>query len=341
MKRRSTLPLTILLGAAFALVAIRLFDIQFATGDVFPEYSSLRSDPQGSKLLFDGLAGIKAVQVERNFLPLEYLPGGGASILVLGVDPEKLNELYVPLGRAAAGGDRVVIALNLKPGITPKAVKSLDSEWHLKLQSDTDKEHVHRYYFADSPDWRVLDRAGPKVLAVERDLKKGTVAFFAESGDFDNESTLAGDRLRLVLAAIGGNARIVFDEQHLGISAGGSVMEMARRFRLTGLMLGLALVAALFFWRNAAGFPPQSPEPGPGDFLAGRTAQAGLLTLLRRYVPPGELAAACWQEWLSGNRGQVSADRMDRAAGIVRARAGQPLEAAREISLVLRAKGEL
>src|SRR5579872_1288492 len=230
MKRRSVLPLTILLGAAFALVAIRLFDIQFATGDVFPEYSSLRSDPQGSKLLFDGLAGIKTVQVDRNFLPLEYLPGAGATILLLGVDPAKLDELRAPLGRAIAGGDRVVIALNLKTGITPKDVKSLDSDWHLKLQTDADNEHVHRYYFADSPDWRVLDSVGPKVLAVERDLKKGTLAFFAESGDFDNQSTLAGDRLQLVSAAMGPNARIVFDEQHLGIVEGGSIMEMARRF---------------------------------------------------------------------------------------------------------------
>ncbi len=109
------------------------------------------------------------------------------------------------------------------------------------------------------------------------------MALFAESDDFTNQSTAAGDRLQQVSAAIGPNRYVVFDEQHLGIAQGGSVVDLARRFRLTGLMLGLVLLAGLFLWRNAAGFPPPVVAVGM-ERLSGRTSQAGLLTLLRRHV---------------------------------------------------------
>ena len=42
-------------------------------------------------------------------------------------------------------------------------------------------------------------------------------------------------------------------------AAGHSVVGLARRFRLTGMTLGLALCMALFIWRNTSAFPP------PGD----------------------------------------------------------------------------
>jgi hypothetical protein len=330
----------LLLAAAFVYGALRLFGIQFAAGEVYPEYSSLRSDPIGAKLLFDGLAGMKGIRAKRNYLPLEYLPDHGATVLLLGAAPGSLDASLKLLERSASRGNRVVLALRLPPDAKLSDAKTLEDAWHVKLDVDTGKGHIHHLYFSESKDWRVLDRVGPKVLAIEKDFGKGTVALFAESDDFTNQSTVAGDRLRQVSAAIGPNSYVVFDEQHLGIAEGGSVMDLARRFRLTGLMLGLALVAALFLWRNAAGFPPPLAVRGV-ERLAGRTSQAGLLTLLRRHVPPRELAAACWQEWLNGNRGQVSRARVELAAEIARNGADRPLEAVREIGTVLHAKGEL
>ena len=113
---------------------------------------------------------------------------------------------------------------------------------------------------------------------------------------------------------------------------------LARRFRLTGLGLGLAICALLWLWKNAARFPPaQSAQPT--ERLSGRTSLSGLVTLLRRHVPPSELAAACWREWLAGNRRDAAPDHVRRAAEIVRNRAADPLEAEREIRAVLHARG--
>lgn len=329
----------VLLGG-FVYGALRLFGIQFAVGEVYPEFSSLRSDPKGSKLLFDSLKAIPGIRAERNYLPMEYLPERGAAIFFLGEQTGALEGNLKALQKAAEHGNRVVVALHLPVAPTPPEVAALAEKWHVQIEPDAAKGRVHRFFFGKAEGWQVLDRVAANALAVEKNFGKGSVALFVESGDFTNESTVAGDRLRQVSAAVGPYSYIVFDEQHLGIAEGGSVLDLARRFRLTGLMLGLALLAALFLWRNAAGFPPAPPEPADSKF-AGRTSQAGLLTLLRRHVPPRELTAACWQEWLNGNRGQVSAARVERAAAIARENAERPLEAARRIAAVLHAKGEL
>jgi hypothetical protein len=340
MSRRFALPMAALLAAAFVYAALRLFGLQFTAGGVYPEYSSLRSDPMGAKLLFDGLAGIPGLRVERNYLPLEYLPAHGAAVLLLGMGTDSLAGDLQVLERTADRGNRVVIALKLPSEGPLPDTKALESAWHVRLDTDAVRGRVHRFYFAESKEWRVLDRIGRRVFAMERDFGKGTVALLAESDNFSNQSTVAGDRLREVSAAIGANSYIVFDERHLGLAEGGSILQMAYRFRMTGLILGLALLTALFLWRNAAGFPPPAAEEG-ADRLAGRTSQAGLLTLLRRHVPPRDLAAVCWQEWLHSGRGRVNAERLERAAEIARTGAGRPLDAIREIGAVLHTKGEL
>ena len=340
MSRPVAISTILVLAAGFVYVALRLFGIQFAAGVVYPEYSSLRSDPMGAKLLFDSLAGIAGVRAERNYLPLEYLPDRAATVLLLGTKPDSPDDSLKLLERAASRGDRIVVAFHFTADTKASDAKALEDAWHVKVEIDNAKARVHRFYFAGSKDWRVLDRAGPKALAIERDFGKGSVALFAESDDFTNQSTVAGDRLQQVSVAIGPNPCVVFDEQHLGIAEGGSVVDLARRFRLTGLMLGLGLLAGLFLWRNAAGFPPPVVAVGV-ERLSGRTSQAGLLTLLRRHVPPRELVAACWQEWLNANRGQVSSERIERAAQIARDRTDRPVDAVREIAAVLQAKGEL
>jgi len=45
----------LLLLAGFTWGMLNLFGVQFSIGDVYPEYSSLRSDPVGSRLLFESL----------------------------------------------------------------------------------------------------------------------------------------------------------------------------------------------------------------------------------------------------------------------------------------------
>jgi hypothetical protein len=79
----------------------------------------------------------------------------------------------------------------------------------------------------------------------------------------------------------------------------------------------------------------------PIERLAGRTSLSGLLTLLHRHIPPRSLAAACWREWLSTHRRDVTPERLRGVETVLGDRAARPIEAMREIQTVLQAKGPL
>lgn len=333
-----------LAAALFLGGVVRLFQRQFAAGELYPEYSSLRTDRMGAKLLYDSLAKLPGVAVERNFLPLDFLPRDAASLLLLGVTPGKLDDptLLRSLSTIAGRGDRVVVALRLpdengdeKPSKQP-TVREL---WKVSIQIDRDAKAPHRLYFGPSEGWRVVEQAGDRPLAIEREFGKGTVVLMAESGWFTNATAVAVERLPEVVKAVGPYRRIIFDEQHLGLAESGSVVGMARQFRLMGLAAGLALCALLFIWRNASAFPPP-PAGRAVERYSGRTSQAGLLTLLKRHIPAADLPAVCWQEWLSANGGRATPQMKASAAAILKSAAARPVDAMREIQALL-AKGRL
>lgn len=332
--------IAILLAAGFAATTVYLFGVEFAGGDVYPEYSSLRSDPKGAKLLLDSLARVPGVSAGRNYLPLDFLPDNHATVLLLGLDPESFAREPIPylksIEKLASRGNRVVAALENDPDSRLPLGEALAVMWQVRFGLDPGQKHPY-LYFAEAKDWDVIESIGPKLLAIERPFGKGSVVLLAASDDFKNETTAAGDRLQLVSAAIGSNRRILFDEPHLGIAESGSVVGLARRFHLTGMVCGLALCAALFIWKNSSAFPPPAITQHP--HLSGRTSLSGLLTLLRRHVPANDLATVCWREWFAAHGREVTPDRTQRAEEILRVSAGRSLEAAHEIQNVLHAKG--
>jgi hypothetical protein len=366
-KARRSAALGLLLAAVFFWGVIRLFNRQFASGELYPEFSSLRTDRMGTKLLFDSLGKLPGMAVERNFLPMDFLPRGGIALVLLGVSPAQVN--WEPLflrsvEQSAASGNRVIVSLYVDPDKRRLTQENLDrrdepasavpqkkskqapgppplrSLWKVNLKIDSDPAKPHPLYFEQAEGWTVHDREAAKILAMERAFGKGSVVLLAESADFTNASTVALNRLEKVTAWLGPLPRVVFDEQHLGVAESGSVVGMARQFRLTGLALGLALCAAIFIWKNASAFPPPVPSPRSERF-SGRTSYSGLLTLLKRHIPPAELAGVCWREWLSTNGNQASPELRKRAEAILAGAAGGPLEATREIRSLLDAKGNL
>lgn len=329
--------LIVLLAALFTYGLIRAFSIRFATGDVYPPYSSMRASPDGAKLLYESLSRTPGVTVSRNYFPLEYFEESNATIFLLAINVDQFANESESYERLAKRGSRVVAGLEWGWGNDkPQHIEDLEKRWHVKFGF----EDPQIAYFTQAADWRILERDGPRILAIERDFQKGSVVLFSESGDFSNSSTIKLDRLGLISAVIGPRSRVIFDEAHFGMAESGTVVGLARRFRLTGMALGLALCAALFIWKNAASFPPPAAAPR-SETLSGRTSISGLYTLLRRHIKPADLAAACWNEWLTGNRRELSADRKARAEAILRDRGRQPLDAVREIQTVLHSKGPL
>jgi hypothetical protein len=340
MRGVRSLAVALLLGAGFTWGILQLLKTQFAAGDFYPEYSSLRSDPKGAKLLFDSLSRMSGLSVTRNYLPLDYFPGQ-AAVLLLGVGPESLDRDFLQQAEnLARRGNRVVAALLFHGEEQSEDKSPLEDVWHVRLVVDPNQAHMHRLSFSAPAEWAARDSIGSKIIAIERTFDKGSVLLLAESGDFSNESTISGDRLEQVSAAIGAHARVAFDEAHFGIAESGSVVQLVRRFRLMGLALGLVIVAALALWKNTSAFPPPVAARGPQQYT-GRTSFEGLMTLLKRHVRPKDLVRICWEEWLKANRRDVSPERTAHAAAIAAGASQHPLEAMREIQAGLHAKGEL
>jgi hypothetical protein len=328
--RSRALWLLLPLALGFAWGVLRLFGIEFASGAVYPPYSSLRADPDGARLLYESLTRLPGLSVTRNYLPLELLDPSDATVLILGLDARSFGkdmDLLRTVERLAKRGNRVVLAAAPLTGIAAIPADKLNREWGVRFGVDPRSKAAHRLYFSKAEEWTVTDRIRDHPLAIERAFGKGTVAILAESLDFDNQSTVAMDRLDEVAAVLGPHHRIIFDEQHFGLSESGSIVGLARRFRLGGMAFGLLFCTALWIWRATAAFPPPAPAPAV-EHLEGRTSHSGLLTLLRRHIRPADLPSVCWQEWLSTNR--VRPEAAARAAEILRT-ASAPLAAMKQL----------
>jgi hypothetical protein len=76
MKRYMALVFLLVLTAVFAFGIIKLFELRFEAGDVYPEYSTLRSDPLGTMAFYESLANLTGLTVRRDFSISNHLPDG-------------------------------------------------------------------------------------------------------------------------------------------------------------------------------------------------------------------------------------------------------------------------
>src|SRR5687768_18470710 len=85
-RRRLSQLAAVLLLAGFCLGLVKLFQLRFSTGDVYPPYSALRADPLGTKIFYESLRALPGVTAGRNERQLDHLGRGeGAVIFLLGV----------------------------------------------------------------------------------------------------------------------------------------------------------------------------------------------------------------------------------------------------------------
>jgi hypothetical protein len=101
----------------FVVGMVHLFILRFEAGDVYPEYSSLRSDPRGSKALYEGLEKLPDVAVSRLYQPLAKLRDDPAKTLFyLGANSGSEGDLYEDtvkdLEALVENGGRLIISFS-------------------------------------------------------------------------------------------------------------------------------------------------------------------------------------------------------------------------------------
>ena len=192
--------------------------------------------------------------------------------------------------------------------------------------------------------WRAVLVRDDRPVAVVRTYPEngGSIVLVSDSYFVSNEA-LRDERHPALLAwlAGAGTDRLIFDESHLGLHENPGLMTLARRYRLGGALAALALLAALFFWRNVTTLTPRrdeladSADEASAAGVAGRGAAAGFSSLLRRSVPPGALLEVCVTRWetsvaarpgtTSGQRRpMVSPEKLARLRAVLDAERAQP-----------------
>jgi hypothetical protein len=200
----------------------------------------------------------------------------------------------------------------------------------------------HTLLYFDHPEaaWRTLYSCLGKPVIIERSFGKGSAVLVADSYLFSNEA-LSKERLPLLLSELAGEKarRVVFDETHFGIFEQPGVSTLIRQYRLHGLVVALALVAALFVWRNAVPFvPPAMAQNGGQETVQGRDAAAGFVSMLKRNIAPRDLPAICIAEWKRAVGHRIKPDIMAQVTALAESGAQQPVKTFQTITQILNEK---
>ncbi len=291
------------LAVALAIGLFQIFRIRLVAGDLYPEWSSLRSDPDGTRVLFDSLAATGRVVTVRKYKTVAQSPERSATILFLGYSPNSL--LGASSGdldgfeQSARSGNRLVFAMNPEQWSGPpkqEADSALAKKWGVAVDrvpgnADDDIE----LFFSQAENWTRDVTGKGRPVVIERAFGSGSIVLTASSAVFANQNLAADRNSALLIRLLGGNTRVIFDESHLGVQDTGSVLGLVHKYRLDGTLWGLLALAIAFVWSNAAGFPP------PGRRVAapntGHDARAGLAQLLRRQIPTARIIDVCIAEW--------------------------------------------
>jgi hypothetical protein len=339
---------------AFCIGAAALLSREFARGGVYPEYSSFRSDPQGSRALYLSLGRLPATRVSRNYLqPARLSREKGATFFVLGLDVDALRRMtrqdILALESFAARGNRLVFAF--APVAVSRVAKARGSRadggdrekgasgpdrpredgpcgclaWRWKfifnesaietgggngsataLRSEietglpwTIPVRSSLSFQTDRRFWRTIYSVEGKPVLVERDFGRGSIVLLSDASLTSNGALRDRRCPELLLRLLGGNRSAMFDEAHLGISETPGVMSLVRKYRLTPFLGALFMLGALFVWKNAIPMVPPSSRGGRGGsrVWTDKDAAEGLVSLLRRHIPPSLILDLCFREW--------------------------------------------
>ncbi|HEY8240765.1 MAG TPA: DUF4350 domain-containing protein [Kiritimatiellia bacterium] len=159
--------------------------------------------------------------------------------------------------------------------------------------------HSTLFFTNMSPTWRTLYRRAEYPVIIERSYGDGSIILASDPYFVSNEALVKERNSKLVSHLVGDAERILFDEEHFGIVEEPSVIQLASRYGLQGVLAALLVIAGLYIWKNATSLvPPPAAQSGDGiDVVAGEQAHEGFVRQLRRHLKPRDLPAVCLAEW--------------------------------------------
>jgi hypothetical protein len=257
-----------------------------AQSDVYPEWSTLRADPLGAKVLFLALRNLGVLEIERNFEPWEDLRAKRAEYVLLGVTALALRETKSVENLVSAGGV-ALLALRPPPG---KAGLRTEQLGFLQLRGDGGAVTLE----LRNEQWQCLIGERSGCLLAEKKIAKGRVWLLADGSALRNGELHGNRRTELLTRIFALGMPVIFDESHLGVDDTGGVGVLLRRYRLFPAIGMLLLAALLFAWRNSVSSLPEREPLNPA--MTPQPA-ASLRTLLAQRIPRGKLLETLVAEW--------------------------------------------
>lgn len=192
--------------------------------------------------------------------------------------------------------------------------------------------------------WQTIYARGKHPVVAEKTFGRGSIALATDSYFLSNQAMWKEREPQLLAWLIGPAENIVFDEAHLGVVESSGVAVLMRKYRLTGVIGALVLLAGLFIWKNTFSLVPPYASETRSPYVPGKDATAGFVNLLRRNIPPRQVLEVCFEQWTRSllNRANYRIAAVDQAQTVMErererpATARNPVQAYREISEALK-----
>jgi hypothetical protein len=116
MNRSGWIIVLFIAGAALVFGIVWLFELRFEEGDVYPPYSSLRSDPLGTMAFYEGIGGLSGFTAERDLSAGNKMPDGrGLTYFEIGMPltawAAMPDDVFRELELFVSSGNRLVITM--------------------------------------------------------------------------------------------------------------------------------------------------------------------------------------------------------------------------------------
>lgn len=346
---------TVLWVAALIIAALFVWGLEqlavapLESGEIYPPYSSLRSDPLGTKALYESLEGLNDLHVTRLYKPRTEL-APGSTLLVLGLGPVAWDEIsqktLTQYENLVAKGGRLI--LGFVPVYAPKnklEYPLLKDRWDVVFKYSVDDDDVDTndiprdsdLYFDPGKEWTVTKLDDEVPIVVERKFGAGTIVLVAQTFPLSNQGLRESRDAGFISNLMSDSRNIFFDENHFGLQDTGSVTVLMRKYHLEPAIGVLLVTALLFLWRSASSLLPPT-RSNHVEAVAGRDAQEGMVSLLERSLPEKELLNTCYNEWA---RTAVGNRRTNVLKAEIARRGGEtPVEIYRAASQILTQKND-
>jgi hypothetical protein len=162
-----------MVASLFVYGVTHLLILRFEKGDIYPPYSSYRSDPLGTKAFYEALGLLRGLETMRQVEPLQELSGLSKTTLFLfGLQALRFSAVQQALVKAleegALGGGRIVISFvptHDEPASPAKEKKQETPQEDAGKENDEEQDLLDKEYVDLTKRWGVETELSVKVGA--------------------------------------------------------------------------------------------------------------------------------------------------------------------------------